>query len=123
MGYINSQSGNITIGAKTDTLISDINQALNKQDFHVNVTANVNANVNGGSTGGGTSGKKSSGKTGNASGTFTSIAHANGTAYNVLNYSPAHADGNIALSSDESALVNELFLRYCLTEFKSKSTL
>lgn len=108
VGYINGQSGNITIGAKTDTLISDINQALNKQDFHVNVTANVNANVNGGSTGGGTSGSKSSGKEGKASGTFTSIAHANGTAYNVLNYSPAHADGNIALSSDESALVNEL---------------
>lgn len=108
VGYINGQSGNITIGAKTDTLISDINQALNKQDFHVNVTANVNANVNGGSTGGGTSGSKSSGKEGKASGTFTSIAYANGTAYNVLNYSPAHADGNIALSSDESALVNEL---------------
>ena len=108
VGYINGQSGNITIGAKTDTLISDINQALNKQDFHVNVTANVNPNVNGGSTGGGTSGSKSSDKGGKASGTFTSIAHANGTAYNVLNYSPAYANGNIALSSDESALVNEL---------------
>lgn len=45
-----------------------------------------------------------------ASGTMTSIAHANGTAYNVLNMkplSPAHAGGNVAIQSKQRALVNE----------------
>ena len=46
-----------------------------------------------------------------ASGTATSIAHADGTAYNVLNttpISPAHARGDITLPKDEKALVNEV---------------
>lgn len=46
-----------------------------------------------------------------ATGTATSIAHASGTAYNVLNMKPlssAHADGNVALKHDEQALVNEV---------------
>ena len=45
-----------------------------------------------------------------ASGTMTSIAHADGTAYNVLNMkplSPAHAGGNVAIQSKQRALVNE----------------
>ena len=44
-------------------------------------------------------------------GTATSIAHADGTAYNVLNtspISPAHARGDITLPKDEKALVNEV---------------
>lgn len=48
---------------------------------------------------------------GKASGTMTSIAHASGTAYNVLNMKPlssAHAKGEVALKHDEQALVNEI---------------
>lgn len=46
-----------------------------------------------------------------ATGTATSIAHADGTAYNVLNMRPlssAHAKGDISLNNDEKALVNEV---------------
>lgn len=43
-----------------------------------------------------------------ASGTMLSPAHTNGTAYNTLNMSPAHAGGNVAIQRDEKALVNEL---------------
>lgn len=46
-----------------------------------------------------------------ASGTMTSIAHASGTAYNVLNMKPlssAHAKGEVALKHDEQAIVNEV---------------
>ena len=45
---------------------------------------------------------------GKASGTMLSPAHVNGTAYNTLNMSPAHASGNVAIQRDEKALVNEL---------------
>ena len=43
-----------------------------------------------------------------ASGTMLSPAHADGTAYNMLNLKPAHAGGNVGLPRDEDALVNEL---------------
>lgn len=46
-----------------------------------------------------------------ATGTMTSVAHSDGTAYNVLNsrpLSPAHANGQVALEKDEKALVNEI---------------
>ena len=43
-----------------------------------------------------------------STGTMLSPAHANGTAYNTLNISPAHAGGNVAIQKDEKALVNEL---------------
>lgn len=46
-----------------------------------------------------------------ASGTMTSVAHASGTAYNVLNMRPlssAHAKGDVALKHDEQALINEV---------------
>lgn len=46
-----------------------------------------------------------------ASGTMTSVAHASGTAYNVLNMKPlssAHAKGEVALKHDEQALINEV---------------
>lgn len=45
---------------------------------------------------------------GKASGTMLSPAHANGTAYNTLNMSPAHAGGNVTIPRNEKALVNEL---------------
>lgn len=46
-----------------------------------------------------------------ASGTMLSVAHADGTAYNVLNMrriTPAYAGGKVALPRDEKALVNEV---------------
>lgn len=48
---------------------------------------------------------------GKATGSMTSIAHADGTAYNMLNLKPlssAHAGGNVALSQNETALTNEV---------------
>lgn len=48
---------------------------------------------------------------GKATGTMTSIAHADGTAYNMLNLKPlssAHAGGNVALNQNETALTNEV---------------
>lgn len=42
-----------------------------------------------------------------ATGTMISPAKASGTAYNVINTIPAHAGGNVALSKNEQALVNE----------------
>lgn len=95
---INNKTANINVGANISSMVSTIQAELNKP-HSVNVTANVTTNVknNSGGTGGGF-----------ASGTMLSVAHASGTAYNVLNYSPAHADGNVALQSNEKALVNEL---------------
>lgn len=46
-----------------------------------------------------------------AAGSMLSIAHADGTAYNVLNYkrlSPSYAGGKVSLPSDETALTNEV---------------
>lgn len=43
-----------------------------------------------------------------STGTMLSPAHANGTAYNTLNMSSAHAGGNVAIQRNEKALVNEL---------------
>ena len=47
------------------------------------------------------------GGAGRVAGTMISPAHANGTAYNVLNYRNAYANGNISLPRNEEALVNE----------------
>lgn len=47
-------------------------------------------------------------KVGFASGTMLSPAHADGTAYNVINYKSAYADGKVSLPHDEKALVNEV---------------
>ena len=95
---ISSMVGTIQVGADISSMVNMIQSELNKP-HSVNVTANVTTNVknNSGGTGGGF-----------ASGTMLRVAHASGTAYNVLNYSPAHADGNVGLGSDERALVNEL---------------
>lgn len=43
-----------------------------------------------------------------ATGTMLSPARASGTAHNVLNLTPAHANGKVSLSRDENALVNEM---------------
>lgn len=43
-----------------------------------------------------------------ATGTMLSPARASGTAYNMLNLKPAYANGQVALTDDEFALVNEL---------------
>lgn len=46
-----------------------------------------------------------------STGTMTSVARTDGTAYNVLNYkrlSPSHAGGKVALDTDEYALTNEI---------------
>lgn len=56
-------------------------------------------------------GAPSGGAIATASGTMTSVAHASGTAYNVLNMKPlssAHAKGEVALKHDEQAIVNEV---------------
>ena len=45
---------------------------------------------------------------GKAWGTLLSSAHSNGTAYNVINTTPSHATGKVALDKDETALVNEM---------------
>lgn len=61
----------------------------------------------GGSSGGGSSG----GAIPVSTGTMTPVAHADGTAYNVLNYkrlSPSHAGGKVALERNEYALTNEV---------------
>lgn len=43
-----------------------------------------------------------------ATGTMLSPAHVSGTAYNVLNMTPAYANGKVALTKNEEALVNEM---------------
>lgn len=45
---------------------------------------------------------------GKNNGTLLSPAKSNGTAYNALNLKPAYANGKVALTKDEDALVNEL---------------
>lgn len=89
---INGMTGTIKVNADTSSMASAINSELSKPHT-INISANVSTNISGG--------------TGKASGTMVRIAHANGTAYNVLNYTPAHANGNVTLSHDETALVNE----------------
>lgn len=71
-------------------------------------TAVYNVVFKGGGIGGGFFG---GGNPADASGTMVSVAHADGTAYNVLNYTrltPSHAGGQVALPSDEYALTNEV---------------
>lgn len=86
----------VTNGANTVTALGSAINALH--DKTVTITTN---HVNNGSSGGATK----------ATGTMTSIAHADGTAYNMLNLKPlssAHAGGNVALNQNETALTNEV---------------
>ncbi len=98
---INNMTGTISVDANIDAMTSKINSELTKEHT-INVSANVTAHVQGSASGGAPSGAATK-----ASGTMVRVAHASGTAYNVLNYSPAHANGNVTLSHDETALVNE----------------
>lgn len=89
---INNMTGIIKVNADTSGMASAINSELSKPHT-INISANVSTHVSGG--------------TGKSTGTMISVAHADGTAYNVINYTPAHASGNVTLSHDETALVNE----------------
>lgn len=89
---INNMTGIIKVNADTSGMASAINSELSKPHI-INISANVSTHVSGG--------------TGKSTGTMIRVAHADGTAYNVINYTPAHASGNVTLSHDETALVNE----------------
>ena len=89
---INNMTGIIKVNADTSGMASAINSELSKPHT-INISANVSTHVSGG--------------TGKSTGTMIRVAHADGTAYNVINYTPAHASGNVTLSHDETALVNE----------------
>lgn len=89
---INNMTGIIKVNADTSSMASAINSELSKPHT-INISANVSTHVSGG--------------TGKSTGTMIRVAHADGTAYNVINYTPAHASGNVTLSHDETALVNE----------------
>ena len=100
---LNSQTANPIIGInnQASSVLSQITNEINTLpaqksiDIVVNRTNNITTNT-------------TTNSAGKASGTMLRVAHASGTAYNVINYSPAHADGNVALQSNEKALVNEL---------------
>lgn len=97
---INSMTAFVKVDANISEMAKTIDTELQKP-HKVNVVANVVTHVSG------TASKAAPGAVSKATGTAVSIAHADGTAYNVLNYRPAFADGNISLGSDEQALVNE----------------
>lgn len=100
---LNSQTANPTVGInnQASSILTQITNEINALpsqksiDIIVNRTNNITTNT-------------TTNSAGKASGTMLRVAHASGTAYNVLNYSPAHANGNVALGSNERALVNEL---------------
>ena len=97
---INGMKGTIKVGADVSSMASAINNELQKP-HRINVIASVTTHVSG------TASSAPKNAATKATGTAVRIAHSNGTAYNVLNYRPAHADGDVALSHDEYALVNE----------------
>lgn len=97
---INGMKGTIKVGADVSSMANAINNELQKP-HRINVIASVTTHVSG------TASSAPKNATTKATGTAVHIAHADGTAYNVLNYRPAHADGDVALSHDEYALVNE----------------
>lgn len=94
---INGMTGTIKIDANIDSMTSKISSELAKPRT-IDISANVHTNVSGAVKGAASI----------ASGSMIRVAHADGTAYNVLNYSTAYANGNVALNGDENALVNEL---------------
>lgn len=95
--FINGMTGTIKIDANIDSMTSKISSELAKPRT-IDISANVHTNVRGAVKGAAAS----------ASGSMIRVAHTDGTAYNVLNYSHAYANGNVALNGDENALVNEL---------------
>lgn len=79
--------------------VATVNYALGSVAKPKDVTVKVNYELGGVAKPSGAS---------SATGTMLSPAHASGTAYNVLNLTPAHAKGKVSLSKDENALVNEM---------------
>lgn len=96
-----TDAGNISGFAHYDT---DLPTSAPDITGTVTYYAHIVGAPSGGSTHGGSGGNF-------ASGTMTSIAHANGTMHNApWNYqrlTPAHANGDVALKEDQKALVNE----------------
>ena len=92
---IESMNPQISVGATTGGITSSINNALSGP-FSISVSASISGLPNKLFTG-----------------TMLSPAHASGTAYNMLNLKPAYANGEISLSQDEQALVNELGKLLC----------
>lgn len=99
-------NGTVTWDNNT-ALVDSFKAATHKANGTVN-WGNNTANVKKSFTATGTVTWENANGPGHASGTVLSPARANGTAYNTLNMSPAHAGGNVSLPKDERALVNEL---------------
>lgn len=99
-------NGTVTWDNNT-ALVDSFKAATHKANGTVN-WGNNTANVKKSFTATGTVTWENANGPGHASGTVLSPARANGTAYNTLNMSPAHAGGNVSLPKDEKALVNEL---------------
>ena len=97
---INGMNASVKVDADISQMADTINNELLKP-HKVNVVANVTTHIDGSVS------RAPKNAAGSADGTAVRIAHADGTAYNVLNYRPAYADGNISLPNDELSLVNE----------------
>lgn len=92
---INKREATLKVKANTEFLKTSINNVLTNNVFSMRVQAKV-------------SGLPPANAETQANGTFR-VAHANGTAYNVLNLRSAYADGSdVAIQNDENALMNEL---------------
>lgn len=92
---INSMNATIPVSANTGGLVGQVQSALSSGSYSISVSAHV-------------TGLPSGGPQPAYTGTMLSPAHVSGTAYNVINYKNAYADGKVALEKDEVALVNEL---------------
>lgn len=99
--------------SNVDALSASISSLSNRDIYVTTYTQTVDLGTSSSKQSGGTSSGSSKGRAssylgGVASGTMLSPARASGTAYNVLNYKSAFANGKVALSRDEEALVNEM---------------
>ena len=110
---INGMKATIPVDANTSAVTSAINNALS--GYHsITVHANVTG-LPGGSSSGRIYKTSSAGHTTEFyTGTMLSPSHAYGTAYNVVNYKNAFANGKVGLEHDETALVNELGQESCI---------
>lgn len=114
---INGMKATIPVDANTSAVTSAINNALS--GYHsITVHANVTG-LPGGSSSGNIYKNSSGGHTTKLyTGTMLSPSHAYGTAYNVVNYKNAFANGKVGLEHDETALVNELGQESCIRSGK-----
>ena len=104
---IKDKSFNVSANDKATPTIQDIENQLNSlQGKSATVTITTNRVTNYSTT-------HSSKPDQEFTGTMLSPAHASGTAYNMLNLKSAYANGEISLSQDEQALVNELGKLLC----------